>query len=193
MIMQAAEPRVLRWTREEYYRIAELGFFRGRRVELIEGDIIEMSPQDAPHAAAIRLIDYTMKRVFQEGFLVCVQLPLSLGSDSEPEPDLAVVKGTLRDYHRSHPDTAVLVIEVAGSSLEYDRTRKASVYAEAGIQDYWIVDLVSRKVEVLRKPLRHSKGPIAFGYGEHTPYAPGQSITPLALPGVAVPVAEILI
>jgi Uma2 family endonuclease len=190
--MPVEAPRSLRWTRDEYRRMAQAGFFLDRRVELIQGDIIEMSPQDPPHAAAVRLLDYALKRIFREGFLVCVQSPLSLGLDSDPEPDLAVVKGGPRDYLGSHPDTAVLIAEVSDSSLEYDRARKGALYAEAGIQDYWIINLVDRQIEVYRKPHRDRTSAFGFGYAERAVSSPGESIVPLALPGAAIPVAEIL-
>lgn len=188
--MQVSEPRAIEWTRSDYYKMVEAAIFRGRRVELIEGEIIEMGPQDPLHASVLALVDYALKRVFGEGYLVRVQLPLSLGLDSDPEPDVAVVRGGARDYLRSHPDHALLVVEVAESSLEYDRRRKAGVYAEAGIQDYWIVDLAGRRIEVRRKPRRDESG--SFAYGDTRSLSAGESVSPLALPGVSLAVAEIL-
>jgi Uma2 family endonuclease len=191
-IMQVVAPRALRWTRDEYYRMAELGFFSGRRVELIKGEVIEMSPQDSLHASAIVLLDDAVRRIFGQGFVVRTQLPLSLGLDSDPEPDIAILKGGPRDHLRSHPDSAVLVIEAAGSSLEHDRTRKLGLYAQAGLQDYWIVNLVDEKLEVYRKPRQDPGEPFGFGYAEKMVLLPAQSVSPLALPGATILVSELL-
>lgn len=190
--MRVAEPNVLRWTRDQYYKMARAGIFSGRRVELIKGEIIEMSPQDALHAAAIMVVDYALRRAFREGFAVRVQLPLSLGLDSDPEPDVAVVRGGPRDFARSHPTGAVLVVEAAESSLEYDRAHKASLYAQAGIEDYWIVNLLDRQVEVLRSPVPDSKQPFGFGYGDIKVFSADDSIAPLALPDASIPAADLL-
>jgi Uma2 family endonuclease len=191
-IMQVEAPRVLRWTRDEYYRMAELGFFSGRRVELIKGEVIEMSPQDSLHASAIVLLDNAVRTIFGRGFVVRTQLPLSLGLDSDPEPDIVILKGGPRDHVRSHPDSAVLIIEAAGSSLEHDRTRKLSLYAQAGIQDYWIANLVDGNLEVYRKPREAPEEPFGFGYGEKTVLLPTQSVSPLALPGAGILVSDLL-
>jgi len=191
-IMHVAAPRVLRWTRDEYYRMAELGFFSGRRVELIKGEVIELSPQDSLHASAIVLLDNAVRTIFGRGFVVRTQLPLSLGLDSDPEPDVVILKGEARDHVRSHPDSAVLVIEAAGSSLEHDRTRKLSLYAQAGIEDYWIVNLVEKKLEVYRRPREDSEEPFGFGYGEKTVVLPTERVSPLVLPGTSILVSELL-
>jgi len=191
MVMRLAEPKTIRWSRDEYYRMAELGFFSGRRVELIEGEIIEMSPQDPPHAAAIRLLDYALKRVFGEGYLVCVQSPLSLGLDSDPEPDLAVVRGSLRDHVRAHPDHALLVVEVADSSLQFDRTRKAALYAEARIGEYWIINLRDRRVEAYRRP-RKDPADAGSGDAERGDFASGEALAPVAGREATIPVADLL-
>lgn len=190
--MPVTQPRAIHWTRGDYYKMAEVGIFNGRRVELIEGDVIEMSPQDPAHASVVGLVDYALKRIFRTGFVVRVQLPLSLGLDSDPEPDIAVVRGDLRDHLRKHPEHALLVIEVAGTSLEFDRTRKAGLYAGAGVEDYWIVNLVDACVEVYRKPRRDPQPPRESGFGEVTRLASGQSISPLALPEASIPVVDLL-
>jgi Uma2 family endonuclease len=141
-----------RWTRQEYDRMIDAGILGpSDRVELIEGEIIEMSPQKPPHAICIELTDDALRRIFRDGFRIRIQLPLAL-EDSEPEPDLAVVRGSIRDNPTEHPSTAVLVVEVADATLDYDRRRKARVYARAGIPEYWLVNLVDYEVEVYRDP-----------------------------------------
>ena len=141
------------WTRQRYYRMIYSGILtEDDRVELIDGEIIEMPPQNEPHAVATGLAQDALAAAFPEGFHVRVQLPVALDDRSEPEPDLAVVAGRRRDYLRGHPPTAVLVLEVADSTLAYDRRRKASLYARQGIGEYWIVNLQERVLEVYREP-----------------------------------------
>lgn len=190
--MRVVEPRAVRWTRDEYYRMAEVGFFLGRKVELIKGEVIEMSPQDSGHTTAVSLLDYLFKAAFPRGWVVRIQSPLALGAESDPEPDVAVVKGSPRDFVRSQPSTAALVIEVASSSLEYDRTSKASLYAEAGIQDYWIVDLIERRLEVYRNPREGETPSLGFGYADRMVLEAGESVSPLALPEARLLVADML-
>ena len=147
--------RLRRWTREEYDRLVAVGVLgEDERVQLVEGEIVEMSPQGAWHATAVRLVEEALRRAFGEGFDVRVQLPLALGPDSEPEPDVAVVRGGPRDYRDRHPtgQDTVLVVEVAESTWRFDRERKAKVYAGAGIEEYWILNLEGRVLEVYRGP-----------------------------------------
>src|ERR1700680_355083 len=114
-----------RWTREEYDRLIGAGILSPEeRVELLEGEIVRMWPQNPAHALAIRNTEETLRAIFRTGFDVRVQMPFVGGGDSEPEPDVAVVRGHRRDYFQAHPATAVLVVEVADSTLDYDRRRK---------------------------------------------------------------------
>jgi Uma2 family endonuclease len=179
----AIEPERFRpLKRSEYDRMVELGLFEGERVELIRGVLVQMSPQQAPHASTIQKFDRILMRQLQDRFSLRVQLPLALSDDSEPEPDVAVVP--LGDYETEHPTTALLVIEVADSSLKQDRA-KAAVYASAGIGEYWIVNLAARTVEV------HAS-PDGDRYGEIRTAREGATLRPAALPDVAIAVAEIL-
>lgn len=149
----AARPLTHRWTRAQYERMIEAGVLDEEdRVELIEGEIVAMSPQGSRHAAAIRLVHRALRAAYPDDYLVDVQLPLALGEASEPEPDVAVVKGDPRDFIDTHPDTAVLVVEVAESSAGFDRTRKQVLYAQHGIGEYWLVDLEAEHMEVYRHP-----------------------------------------
>src|SRR5437879_6193872 len=119
-----ASPGRRTWTKAEYYRMADLGWFRGERVELIEGEIMVLSPQKWAHSVTTDKATETLKRVFGSGFWVRMQLPLDLGQTTEPEADVSVVKGKREDYS-NHPTTALLAVEVSDSTLRYDRTRKA--------------------------------------------------------------------
>lgn len=190
--MKLAEPKSIRWTREEYYKMAVSGLFDGRRVELIHGEIFEMSPQDSLHASGITMVNRCLSRNFTQSFLVRVQLPVALGLESDPEPDFAIVQGEVSDYLQAHPSTAVLVIEVSVSSLEYDRTIKLQLYAEAGIPEYWIINLVDRRLEVYRQPQKSSSDPNSVDYGWRQVLTAQDSISPLSLPQASIPVAELL-
>ena len=146
-------PHGIRWSVDEYYKMDELGLFQGRRVQLIRGEIIEMAPMGTPHSTAVRLAVSCLRKVFGAGFVIDSQLPLRLGKLDEPEPDVAVIEGDIRDFADAHPVTARLIVEVADSSLKLDRGRKAELYAENGIEEYWIVNLKQRQLEVFRKPI----------------------------------------
>lgn len=176
-----------RWTREEYDRMVALGVLTPEsRVQLIDGEILEMTPQGARHATAIRLVERALRRVFgEDAFDVRGQLPLALGPHSEPEPDIAVVQGSLADYRDRHPESAVLVVEVADESLHLDRNKKVPLYASAGIPEYWILNLEERILEVYR-------GPEAGGYREHLRLRQGESVTPPARPEARIEVGTLL-
>jgi Uma2 family endonuclease len=138
---------------EDYHRMIEVGILdEDDHVELIEGVIVEMSPQSPKHAKAIRrLCDPAFARVPAEHVVQC-QLPLTLGGHSEPEPDVSVVRRADADSDRSHPTTAALVVEVAGDSLRKDRMAKAALYAGAGIPEYVIANVEESSLEVHRDP-----------------------------------------
>lgn len=185
-------PRPHRWTREEYYKMGEEGFFQDQRVELIEGEVIEMSPVYAPHATSVTATAEVLRAVFGKGWVIREEKPLGLGINSDPEPDVAVVAGKLGDFKDAHPTTAALVIEVADSSLSYDRTQKASLYAKAGITDYWIVNLQERQIEVHRRPIVDANARFGFGYADKMIFKEGDSVKPLAKPKASIAVADLL-
>jgi Uma2 family endonuclease len=186
----SAEPTPRRWTREEYYRMGELGLFFGQRVELIEGEIMVLSPQNWPHSSTVDRVGEVLRRVLGAGFWVRTQLPLNLHT-SDPEPDVSVVIGRREDYS-DHPTTAVLLVEVSETTLHYDRTRKASLYARAGIRDYWIVNLVNKQLEVLRDPRPDPTQYYGHGYANLTTLVPPAVVSPLAAPQVSLAVADLL-
>jgi Uma2 family endonuclease len=181
-----------RWRRTEYERLIELGVFQGEPIELIAGDLVVAEPQAAYHASALTRVDYTLRAVLPDGWLVRVQAPISLDEDSQPEPDLVVVRGQPGDYERSHPTRPVLVVEIADSSLEFDRRHKGSLYARAGIDDYWIVNLPQRVLEVYRDATADIAAVYGWRYGTLSALTPGATITPLALPSIEIPVASLL-
>jgi Uma2 family endonuclease len=185
-------PREHLWTREEYHAMGRAGLFDGKRVELIEGKVVEMSPIGPKHWVAVNLTDQAIRGVFGDGFIVSAQNAIAPNPRSEPQPDVAVVPGEARDYIEGLPKEAVLVIEISDSSLELDRTEKARLYAKSGIGDYWIVNLVEDRVEVMRDPVPDRAQPYEFGYSSREIYRRGQGIKPLAAPHAQVRVEDLL-
>ena len=185
-------PHVHQWTHDEYYKMAEAGLFDGKHVELIEGRIMEMSPMGSTHATGVSLAGDKIRSVVGPGFLIRSQMPLDLGDLSEPEPDIAVVGGTARDYTKAHPKDAVLIVEVSESSLDYDRTEKASLYAAAEIPDYWVLNLIGRRLEVRRDPFPDAKELYGFGYKTVMILEAGDFVSPLAAPQSSIAVADLL-
>jgi len=181
-----------RWKRAEYEQLVDLGVFQGDSIELIGGQLVVAEPQGAYHASAVTRVDYALRAVLPGGWIVRIQAPVSLDDDSEPEPDLVVVPGQPGDYHDSHPAHPALAIEVAESSLELDRQHKGSLYARAGIGDYWIVNLVDRVLEVYRDPGPDPSAPYGWRYRSVATLAPPAVAVPLAFRAVQVAVADLL-
>lgn len=185
--------QVKRWTLAEYERMVEVGAFEpGARLELLGGEIVEKTaPQHAPHATGVQLATRVAERLFGAGYDVRVQLPLAIAPDSEPEPDVAVVAGGPRDYSRKHPTTAVLVVEVADSTLAYDR-RKAGVYARAAVPEYWIVDLGRETVEIYTGPRPDDEDALGASYSSVRTLGRAESFAPFGAPSASVAVADLL-
>jgi Uma2 family endonuclease len=193
MTMAAMPARTRRWTRAEYERLVELGVFRpGERLELVGGDLVVREPQGGPHATAVGLADDALRAAFGAGWIVRSQGPLALDDESEPEPDVTVVAGRRRDYRLVHPSRPALVVEVAESSLAFDRDHKGSLYARAGVADYWIVDLPGRALEVHRDPAPDARAPFGWRYRTRRRFAGGDTVAPLAAPHALVAVADLL-
>jgi len=184
--MSVAAPRPHLWTRAEYDRvIATGGFDPEARFELIDGEIIDRPPQRSRQATAIQLAGAALRAALPPSLMVRAQLPLALDDLSEPEPDLAVVTGQPRDYRDAHPITAVLILEVAESSLDFDRGRKLRLYARNGIADYWILDLTHETLEVYRQPTGDR-------YADTDVLTRGQRIAPLAALDCAIAIADLM-
>lgn len=172
-----------KFTVEEYARMGEAGIFRdGERVELIEGEIVPMSPQNRRHANRVARLTTLLVKLFGSTHEVRVQLPLTLGTHSEPEPDFALVPLALADAALRHPECADLVLEIADSTLSLDRNEKASLYAKAGIPEYWILNLPHQRLEVRRQPQVDSEAPYGWSYASLTLVAPPQTCQPLFAP-----------
>ncbi|MFT3714166.1 MAG: Uma2 family endonuclease [Archangium sp.] len=160
--MRAAEAllaeRRPHWTRTSFIKVAETGVFD--RVELVRGELVEMSPQGPPHSKVIELLNEILMPALVGRARVRVQLPLALDDDTQVLPDLAIVDRSAT--REDHPSSAILVIEVADSSKRYDTIVKGPLYAEARVREYWIVDVEKRVVELYSAPrggvfTKHSK------------------------------------
>src|SRR5262249_41249406 len=150
---------------EDYYRLTEVGWFRERRVQLIDGEILEWPAPSAARAAAISLVADELGRAFGTAGWVRVLASLNLSPGSVPEPCLAGLPGRPRDYAALEgAATAVLVAEVSDATLGYDRAVKAGLYASAGIGEYWVVNLVERRLEVYRGPVADGAGRFGHRY-----------------------------
>lgn len=191
--MAVSSLRTKHWTRVEYERLIDLGAFRpGERLELVGGALLVCEPQGGPHFTAVGLVEDALRPVFGIGWTVRAQGPIALDEDSEPEPDIAVVPGSRRDHSRAHPSHPVLIVEVADSSLAFDRAEKGSLYARAGIADYWILNLPDQVLEVYREPAAAPHAPYGHRYGATITLAPRDLVSPLAVPTAAILVASLL-
>jgi Uma2 family endonuclease len=181
-----------RWKRVEYDRLADLGLFDGDPVELISGQLVVAEPKGTYHTSAVSAAEYALRAVLPPGWIVRTQAPVSLDDESEPEPDLAVVPGRPADYRYAHPERPALALEVADSSLTFDRQHKGSLYARAGIEDYWILNLVDRCLETYRDPRPDPSAPYGWRYRSVATLTPPALATPLAFPSSHVAVADLL-
>jgi Uma2 family endonuclease len=181
------------WTVEEFERVADMGAFGSdEKLELIEGEIIRKMTQREPHAWAIQAVTEVLRNVFAQGYSVRIQLPLVFAPNSKPEPDIAVVSGSFSDYKKAHPKTASLVVEISDSTLMMDQNAKASLYARAGIPEYWIVNLPERLIEIYRQPGPMPSEPLGHGYRSLTRSLEGDFIAPLDFPKATIPVSDLL-
>jgi Uma2 family endonuclease len=190
-IVEAAAIR--RWTRLEYERLVDLGVFRpGERLELLDGVLVVREPQGSRHAAGIRLVLAALRRALGDAWQIDSQLPIALDDDSEPEPDVSVVPPDRRAYRDAHPSRPALVVEVADASYRTDREGKSSLYARAGIPDYWVLDLRHDHLEVHRDSSANPETVFGWGYRSVVTLRPPAAIEPLIAPGTPIPVAALL-
>jgi len=176
------------WTTGEYYRLAELGILGpDERAELIRGEVIHKVTMNPPHAGIVDLIRDVLQAAFGPNHYVRTEKALTLADGTEPEPDVVVIPGSPRDYLVRHPATAdvLLLVEVSDTTLTDDRNSKAQLYAQAGVSEYWIANVITRQVEVHRAPC-------SFGCADTRVHVAGQSVTPLAAPDVSIAVADLL-
>jgi Uma2 family endonuclease len=176
--------RPRRIAREEYDRMIEMGLFEGEHVELLHGVIIEMAPIGPPHTSPVELLNELLVPRLLGRARVRIQMPYLGADESEPEPDVAVVP--VGNYNAAHPDRAHLVIEVANSSLRKDKYVKAPLYAMSNVNEYWLVNLAAKCVEVHRDPS-------GDGWGQITRHERSATLSIAAFPDVTVKIADFLL
>ena len=162
------------------------------RLELLGGDLVVREPQGGPHALAVERTAKALLTAFEATWRIRVQLPIALDEDSEPEPDVSVVAGPLEVAPPELPSQAVLVVEVADTSLAFDRGRKGNLYARARLPEYWIVNLVDRVLEVCREPTLDAGAPYGWAYRTLLTLGPDDHVTPLAASSAHILVADFL-
>ena len=186
--------RIRRFSVEEYHRLAEAGVLAAdERVELIDGIIKAMSPKGSKHAAIVSKLTNLLPQIVEGQAWIRVQDPIVLDDNTEPEPDVALVKPRDNAYATAHPrpGDVLLVIEVADTSLEDDRTVKLPRYAAAGIPEVWLIDVSHDVLAVHRRPILRPDGTAA--YRSHTDYYAGDTVAVFSLPSIELPVNEIFI
>jgi Uma2 family endonuclease len=186
MIVATSERMPFVWTRDAYERAGEAGVFGDLRVELIEGQVLQMSPMGSRHSTTVSRVYEELRLAFGKNFYVRSQMTVDLNERSQLEPDLAVVRGHVDDFDDFHPKRADLIVEVAETSLRFDRTVKATIYAAADVQDYWIVNLDDEVVEIYRKPSSSS------GYTQKNVVGRREKVTPFGAPSAVIEVDRLL-
>jgi Uma2 family endonuclease len=181
-----------RFTVAEYHRLAELGFFREEeRVELIKGEIIEMAAKSTLHCACETLLYRELVQLLLNRAMVRGQQPIIIPDHSEPEPDLAIVRNVNDNYLSSHPSPSdiLLLIEISNSTLKYDREVKLALYAEAGISDYWIFNLIKSCLECYSQPYQDSQG--NFDYRRKLILLPNESVKLPSFPDLILDLSKV--
>ena len=177
-----------KFTVDEYHKMAEAGIFtEDDRVELLDGEIVEMTPIGKAHAGRVNRLIRAFSVLLPDRAVVSVQNPIHLSDDSEPQPDFALL-APRRDFYTSalpEANDILLVVEVADSSLGTDRTVKARLYARADIREMWLANLVDQRIEVYRDPSPD-------GYRSVVSVGPGGTVSPLAFPDIVLMVDDIL-
>lgn len=188
-LMMELEPvQFKRWTVQQYHQMASLGLLDGvERTELIAGQVILMAAKGTAHVVALSLVANLLRDRLGTTALIRTQDPIQLDVYSEPEPDLAVVRGQVLDYltHHPQPQDIYWLVEVADSTIRTDCRVKDKIYAEAGISEYWVLDAVRRQLHVFRDP----KG---RRYQQHLTLSEFDHITPLAFAELCLPIAAML-
>jgi Uma2 family endonuclease len=195
VVITGAAVRPYRWTLDDYEQLIALGLLEGKHVELIQGEILTMASMGEPHALTIMQLNYALLPHFNPGtgFHFRIQMPLALPAlISEPEPDIAIVALGTPTNEAGRPTSASLIVEVAESSLTYDRERKGPLYAAAGVQEYWLVSLPERCLEVYRQPMPDAASFSGWRYQERQRLQEGDHVASLVAPEVVIAVDAFL-
>lgn len=177
-----------RFTVAEFLRMAEVGLLaEDDRVELIHGEVVEMSPINVAHASTVSRLLSVLSRMFGNDVILSVQNPLQLDDETLPQPDVALLRPQADFYSKEHPkpEDVLLLIEVSDTTARYDHRVKSVLYGAAGVPEYWIVNLPARQIEVFRVPQNS-------GYRMTIRYAPGEHLSPLAFPDILLNVDDII-
>ena len=177
----------VKFTVTEFDQMGDMGWFEGRGAFLFEGTVREKGEMNPPHAIAITLVQQALQAVFRTGWVIRCQLPLHLDRFNNPLPDFALVPGGPRDYQGRHPTTADLIVEVSDTTLAFDMIEQRDRYCEAGIADYWILDLIGQRLLVYRDP-----DPATSMYRNQQALGSADRVSPLAAPGGFILVADLL-
>jgi Uma2 family endonuclease len=180
------DPKPLIWTTELFMRAAEAGAFDEKRVELVEGEVLEKTPASPRHTTSLLKVAEALRASLGAGQLIRCQAPVSILETSQPEPDVAVVSGEIDDYDDRHPNSTLLIVEVADTTLRFDRGKKAKIYSKAKLQEYWIVNLNADQIEVFRQP--DGEGDFA----EKFIVKRGDRISPVGAPNAVIEVEQLL-
>jgi Uma2 family endonuclease len=166
-----------RFTLDEYHRLIKLGFLtEENRVELIQGELIQMTAKGTPHTVCSSILCRLLDRILGDQVVIRGQDPITISNHSEPEPDIVLARGKDEDYlsHHPYPEDILLVVEISDSTLIYDQTTKLKLYAESGISHYWVVNLNARQLECYHQPYKDAQG--EFGYLSKQVFLPEQSV-----------------
>jgi Uma2 family endonuclease len=173
---------------DEYHRMAQAGIFHeDDHVELIEGEIVRMAPIGNRHIGVVNSLNRAFSALLASGrAVVSVQNPVIVGDTTEPEPDVVLLRFVEDNYRSRKPEArdVLLLVEVADTSLDYDRLTKVPLYASAGITEVWLIDLTENQIEVYR-------GPSGGAFSGEQIYARGSTLSPLAFPDLQIKVADI--
>ena len=188
----AVGPQPHLWTIAEYRKLYLTGLFHDKKTMLLDGVLYVRVMPDPPHDTALNLTDACLRAAFATGHHVRNQQGFDIGNRTDPGPDLTVVTGSIRDLHGRTPTAAVMIVEVADSSLAIDTTSKAEYYATAGVPEYWVLDVVNRQLHVFRDPQPLPAGLGAIAYRTHRTLGPTDTVSPLAAPHASTTVADLL-
>jgi len=188
----ASNPCVRRWNRKDYHRLGEQGWFRDQKVELIDGEILVLTPQTSWHAYALDKTAELLNTVFARDHWIRLQLPLVSGEYGEPEPDISVVRGVRENFIDRHPTSAALIVEISYSTQDYDTKTKAHLYASMAVPDYWVLDLENRQLFVYRQPTADASVPFGHRYQQVETLSAGGQVSPLEKPDSQIAIADML-
>jgi Uma2 family endonuclease len=182
-----------RWTIAEYRELHRTGLFHNVKTMLIRGELFTMTMPKPPHDTSLSLMYEALRGLCPANHYVRNQQGFDIGSDNDPGPDLAIVPGSIRDYANSTPTVAALIVEIADSSLKFDTTTKAELYATAKVPEYWVLDIENRQLIVFRDPRDLAAGLDASAYGSQAVFAAAARVSPLCAPQASVAVADLLV